>query len=354
MKIIVTIKDIAKVANVSIATVSNSLNDTGWVSDTVKAQVKKIASDMGYIPNVIATSLKKGKLNTIGVISEDITCFNMPDIIDGISEYAENAGYSLLLANLRYLKKTSSKGEDYSESLHKYIDQITKLGNSLLNNTEGIIYIGSTEWETKAFIKNTNKPIVYTYSHIMDTLPNQFSVYYDDENASYQAVKYLISQGHKNIGLITGPLHWVSVQNRLKGYQLALKETGIKFNPDYVRTGRFCTEDGLKYGRELLETSNSLTAIYCMNDEIAIGVLYSALDMGYKIPKDISIIGTDDIRESSIIRPELSTMRLPLREMGIESGRLLIDMIENKVDESKLQDVKLQCKLISRESTRRI
>lgn len=197
-----SLKDIAKLANVSVATVSNTLNNRGRVGDETRKKIFEIADQLDYRPNSIAKSLKLRKTRTIGVIVEDISVFNAPAIIDGINDYADKNDFLILLTNLRLFKKF---GNEYPD-----IEQLKVLAqpafNQLLGNqVAGIIYIGIHLRDITGLFPNSNKPIVFTYCNTTDE--NDHSVNYDDYSAAYIAAEYLIKKGHKKIGLISGMIN---------------------------------------------------------------------------------------------------------------------------------------------------
>lgn len=348
----ITLKDIARAADVSVATVSNALNNNGKTKENIKNRITKIANEMGYIPNDMASGLKKGKTHTIGIISEDITSFNMPDIIDSITEFAENREYSILLSNLRYNQKTQIRGEDYYHSLYKYEDNIHELGNLLLRKkVDGIIYIGSSDWEMKSVLINTtNIPVVYAYSHSVIQRHDQHYVYYDDADAGYIATKALLDLGHKKIGLIAGPLQSSPVQKRWHGYQNALEEAGIPLQASYIKSGPWSFESGKMLSKEILQLEYPPTALFCMNDRIAAGVICMAQELGLEVPKNLSVIGMDDNEYDMYIKPTISTIALPLKKIGEVSIDILLQMIDGKPT-TEFRDVSLKCNLILRNST---
>ncbi|QGQ46476.1 LacI family DNA-binding transcriptional regulator [Metabacillus sediminilitoris] len=342
----VTIKDIAIKANVSTATVSYVLNGTGTVSEKTRKRILQIIEDLDYKPNQVAKSLKLRKTKTIGVIVEDITVFNAPGIIDGINEYAEKLGFSILLTNLRLFKRVGNNFSVNIEQCREVAKQ--KIDELLSNHVDGIIYVGVHPREVSEIIGEVNKPFVCTYCYSTDN--THYSINYDDEQAAYDATNYLISFGHKKIALISGLIDSQPAHARYSGFYSALKQNNLPFHPSFIKTGDWEFKSGYQLTKELLETSEEVpTAIVAMNDLMAGGALEACREIGFKVPEDISIIGIDNQECSQYFIPPLSTMGLPLREMGHHSMETIINILDKKDSDHNVMD-KLKCHLIERKS----
>lgn len=340
----ITIKDIAKKAGVSIATVSYVLNNSAQISEETRKKVLEIAKEMGYQPNNIAKSLKIKKTHTIGIITEDITVFSTPEIIDGINKYAHEKGYNIVLNNLRLFKRF---GNNYSK-VRIYKKEIKEVTDVLLSRqVEGIIYIGFHTRDVGNII-DIDIPVIYTYCYSQ----GKHCVNYNDYLAAYQLTHYLIKMGHREIGVITGLTDSLPSQERLRGYKKALEDNLISFNPNYVKIGNWEYEEGYNKAKELLNSNIKPTAIFAMNDLMAGGAIEAAYELGINVPEHLSIVGFDDRECSFYFTPKLTTMRLPLHEMGEVSAKMLIDIINNKQPQEKF--VLLDCKLIERNSVRKI
>jgi len=340
----VRLKDIAKKANVSTATVSYVLNGTGNISKETREKVLKVIEELNYTPNQIAKSLKTNKTSTVAVIAEDITVFNTPEIIDGINECADGLGFSIILANLRVHRRIGNRFSEI-ESCKPSIKQV--LDSLVSKKVDGIIYIGVHPRDVTGLIE-TAKPVVYTYCYT--TNPEDYSVNYDDESAAYDATDYLIRLGHKKIGLISGPIDSLPSHSRFNGYYKALADHGLPFYPQYVKTGDWEYESGFRLARELLGDPEPPTAILAMNDLMAGGVLDACKDKGVRVPEELSVVGFDNRECSFYYTPKLTTMDLPLREMGIRTMDM-IHRIINRTGEDVPRTVKLKCRMIERHST---
>lgn len=338
------IKEISKLAGVSTATVSNVLNNSPKVTPGTREKVLKVIQDTKYRPNTIAKSLKIKKTNTIGIITEDITVFNTPEIINGINEYAENHNYHIILNNVMMNKRV---GNNY-EATAKYTKAVSEIVEVLISKqVEGIIYVGAHCRDITGLIENNAVPIVYTYCY--SNREPAVSIYYDDETAAYKITEYLIRLNHRKIGIITGLLDSAQCQDRLKGYQRALYDSGLLFNPEYMKIGNWEWEKGYVLGKELLSLSDRPTAIFSMNDIMAGGLIDAANELGVSIPKSLSLVGFDNRECSYSYSPKLTTMVLPLNEIGKLGAQILINIVSGNVD-NREKVIKLQCKLIERKS----
>ena len=342
----VTIKEIAKMAKVSTATVSYVLNDPSRVSEETREKVMKIVKKFNYNPNSIAKSLKIKKTNTIGIITEDVTVFTAPEIIDGIEEYAENRNYHIILNNIRLFKRIGNQYKDTAK-FAKVIADVTNVLTS--RQVEGIIYVGAHCRDVTGVIGDISIPVAYTYCYT--TADVGIAVNYNDEAAACRATEYLITKKHQKIGIITGRMDSMQTHDRLKGYQKALYEQNLLFNPQYMKVGDWERESGYRAGKELLSLPDPPTAIFAMNDLMAGGVIDAANEAGLHIPQDLSLVGFDNRECSYSYTPKLSTMALPLNEMGKICAQKLIDRINNRAgNRQKTDQVKLQCELIERDS----
>jgi LacI family transcriptional regulator len=336
-------------AGVSTATVSNVLNNSPKVTVETREKVMRVIRETKYRPNSIAKSLKVKRTNTIGVIYEDITVFNTPDIINGIDEYTESCGFHIILNNLRLYKRL---GNQYRDT-NKYQKLIGDTIQLLLNRqVEGIIYIGAHSRDMADIITNINIPLVCAYCYASGDLYH--SVIYDDEGAAYRIIQYLIELGHRRIAVISGLYDSLQSQARFKGYQRALNDYHLLFNPSYIKAGDWEQESGYRLGKELLSLAEPPTAIFAMNDLMAAGVIDAANEAGLKIPQELSLVGFDNRECSSYFIPKLTTMTLPLNEMGKKSAEILIGLIENKPPDYPGKSLQLECTLLERESVAKI
>ena len=339
------IREISKLAKVSTATVSNVLNNSPKVTQATREKVLRVIHETQYRPSTIAKSLKVKRTNLIGVISEDITVFNTPEIINGIDEDTENHGFHIILNNLRLYKRL---GNHYADTA-KYRNLIAETVQILLSRqVDGIIYIGAHSRDLSGIIENLPVPIVYTYCYSAGA--KDYAVNYDDEAAAYDAIQYLIDAGHRKIGVISGLYDSLQSQARFKGYQRALLDYNLLFNPAYLKAGDWERESGYALGKELLTLPDPPTAIFAMNDLMAGGVIDAANELGTAIPEAVSLFGFDNRECSKFFAPSLTTMALPLNEMGKQAVQILMERLADSQPGADRHDYRLKCTLIERHS----
>jgi len=336
-----TIKDIAKECGVSIATVSNALNNKGRVSDEMIAKILESAKKLGYVPDITARNLKRKDTKVIGIIAEDITVFNTADIVDGINEYLDENGYSFVLGNLRLFRKFNNNfyhNDEYRKLAIKEFDVMVG------QRVSGIIYVAAHSRQLDIVPSDLQVPVVVAYSYDKDN--NIPSVMYDDKTAAYEAVKKLIKKGHKKIGLITGEETSLHTIERKKGYEQALFENKMLLDPSIIVSGNWHRDGGKKAAKTIIE--NGANAIFCMSDIMSVGVYDYAHENNISIGKDISLISFDNREISEYLSPALSTMAIPLGEIGRTSAKIMIDSLEN--DTTCAKTIKLACHYIPRSS----
>lgn len=336
-------KDIAERAGVSIATVSKVLNNQGGISQETSDLIQAIAKELNYHPNFYARNLKKGGSRAIGVITEDLTVFNSSPIIDGIGAYCDEHGYHYFLENMRLDKLKIDPITDEIE----YNDIVTSsISFMKAMQVDGLIYLGCHSHKVLSLPGINGMHCVFAYSSSID--PNIPSVLYDDSKASYEVANYLINHGHKVIGVITGPLTSIHAKNRLTGYQKSLFNSGIPYNPKLTAHGDWDRDSGYALSKQLIDSN--VTAIFAQNDLMAMGVIDYCRNVGLEVGRDIALIGFDDREICTVSRPTLSTVSLPLFEIGQTSAELVINKIENNTP-SLTGEILLECKLIERESS---
>lgn len=337
-----TIKEIATRANVSTATVSKVLNGRGGASEETTSAILDIARELNYTPNILAKNLKNGQSKTIGIITEDLTVFNTPEIVDGIDAYCDEKAYHYILGNLRLNKRFGHHFEE-TDQQHELIS--STINTMLSKQVEGIIYIGCHSHEIHYLPTNLRIPLVCAYCYSSN--PGTPSVIYDDRKAAYDATSLLIENGHINLGIICGLPDSIHTQNRLQGYQEALYDHSILYNPKLVVYGDWERESGYKLCSQLLE--HKVTAIFSQNDVMACGVIDYCNETGVAIGSDLSLVGFDNKEISTVCRPKLSTVSLPLFEIGQKSTEILLNILSGN-DADSVSQVKMECRVVNRQS----
>lgn len=340
----VTLHDIARSAGVSIGTVSNVLNNTGRVGEATRDRVLQTVAALNYVPNKMAKSLKTSQTNTFGVIAEDITFFDTPIIVDGINDFCEAHGYSISLYNLRI----DNKVHDHFYLLEQYNDILTRNILALSSAcVDGLIYIGIYKRNTELLplIRELQLPVVYVYCYNSKEVPY---VTYNDYQGSLTAVRHLLERGHKRTGMICGPARTMITDNQLAGYRSALEEKGLPFDDSLVRYGNLEMESGAYHAKRLMTLPEPPTAIFTANDVMAYGVYKYAAQAGLRIPEDLSVIGFGNLTFSGYTTPPLTSVSLPLHEIGYTAARALY----SQEDKSRGTQYILDCGLCERDSVK--
>ena len=302
---LVTIEDVAKRANTSIATVSRVLNKKTGYSEKTKLKVLEAIEELGYESNAIARSLKNKKTNTIGVLVPNVSSMLSNEILNGIEEYAHTNGYSVLTSY------TYSDAERVMKSLKTFNEQ----------RVDGLIFVSDFFLpEYYEYIRDREMPVVLTATESPD-YPLSF-IKVDDFKAAYDAVSYLISKGHENIGMISAnpEVHPSAAgKSRLEGYKKALQDAHLDIDDKRIV---FCDGFTFSIGRskfkELIKNAPTTTAIFASSDDLAVGALNMAYELGVQIPQEVSIIGYDNIPITEMVWPPLSTVSQPSKKIGYE------------------------------------
>ena len=309
-------------ANVSIATVSNILNKKPGSASPEKVEaVLNAAKTLNYQPNTLAKSLRNQKSRTIGIIAEDLTVYQTSEIINGIEEYCEQYHYDTILANMRLFKRF---GNDYTVTQEHEVLFDNAVSSLMSKQVEGFIYIGYHCREIPFTPFCSNLPFIYVYC-----IPKSKEYPYillDDEQASTEIGRTLIAHGHRDIGLITGPISSLNSQSRLAGFQKALFEASIPYNVSHTMIGDWTRKSGYFAAKELIP--RGVTAIYAFNDMMASGVYSYCIDSGIMIGQDISLFGYDNQIIVDAYYPPLSSVEPHLNEMGHKAGELVMTQIQ--------------------------
>lgn len=337
-----TIKEIARMAEVSITTVSNVLNGKpGAASDTKAKEIFGLAEKLSYTPNALAKSLKQQKSNSIGIITEDLTVFNAPEIVDGIDAYCEEHGYEIILANMRLFKRYNNDFTDTPQH-QSLLDAIAR--NMMAKQVEGLVYVGYHCREIHCLPSLLSVPLVYAYCFPQNM---QYSaVLYDDEKAAYDVTCRLVGKGHRKIGILSGPLTSFHSQHRLRGVQKALFDNAILYNADAVLYGDWTRNSGYEEAEGLI--AQGCTAVFCFNDLMASGVYEWCAEHGIEVGTDISLFGFDDRDISRGYTRKISTVELPLNEIGRKSAELVLQQVAGK--KVKAERFLLPCEVLERNS----
>jgi LacI family sucrose operon transcriptional repressor len=321
-----TIKDVAKLSGVTVTTVSRVLNNRGYISDTTRKKVYEAMEELHYQPNEIARSLFRRKSNIIGLIIPDVSHPFFAQFASYIEYYAYKDGYKVLLCNSY---QDSVKEKDYVEMLKR-------------NQVDGII-MGSHTVETSQYL-NSKFPIVAIDRNLSETIPFVTS---DNYEGGRLAAKLLIDKGCRNLAHISGPLELNTPANkRYQAFVDIAKENSMEYIIKETKLDVFESYEKMAYA--LFEEYPRIDGIFASSDLIAAAIMHAAAMLGKVIPRDLKIVGYDDIRLASLLVPPLSTIRQPIERMAELSVELLIAQIEEK--EVSIENV-LPITLIERKTT---
>jgi len=315
----VTMKDIAEMAGVSKATVSMVLNKKdASISDITRNNILKIAKEMYYIPNSIARSLSTKKSGTIGIILPDITNPFFSEMARAVEDEAESLEYNLMICNT-------------DNDIHKEEKYIQLLISKLI---DGIIFMsGGKSNENITLLKKNNVPFVLVDRYI-DGYKDYYGVFSLNNQGVRNGVRYLYEKGKRKIAFVKGSENLEISTQRLEGYTDEMKNYGL-YDEKYIFEGDFNVEGGILATQKIISTFNNLDAIFYSNDMMALGGMKVLLRNGYKIPKDISVVGFDNIQMSSVTEPELTTISQPIYIMGKKACSILIDVINGEIPDDK-------------------
>lgn len=308
----VTIKDIARLANVSHTTVSRALNDSPLIKPGTKKKVLEIASQLNYTPNINAQSLVLQKSHTIGLFFSSISNGTSPsffaDTVKGVNNVI-NENYNLFVRGIDDYK-------DYSSIHNKRFDGIILMSQS--DGDNAFIY----------HVLQNDIPIVVLNREVNES--SVINILSNDREGSYQAVKHLISNGHKDIAIIEGIKGFKSTIERREGYLKAVIDYQIPIQNQYIVEGNYDMQSGHRAMEKLLSLKNPPTAVFCSNDDMAIGALNTAFAKGLKVPGDISVIGFDDISSAKYTNPSLTTVKRPIEKISKLGAEMLLEVLESK------------------------
>lgn len=329
----ITIKDIAKKANVSIATVSRVMNNKAdSMREETKQRVLDIIKEYKYQPNTIARSMITKKTATIGLIIPDVRNPFFPELVRGVEDFTKKNNYSLFLCN------TDGDIEREKEYFNLMMEK----------SVDGIIYTHAYGGIDNLVNVNNKVPIVLLDRGGDD---QSFSgVYMENKRGGYLATKHLIELSHERIGCITGPEDIGNSKDRLKGYKRALTEAGISINPEFIKVGDYQMEGGYEAAKQLLK-EKEVSAIFVFNDLMAFGVYQAAQELGLNIPDDLSVVGFDNIKYNRLLNPKLTTVEQNKYKMGELATEMLLNEIKSGKDKKK-ESIYLEPKLVIGESTR--
>ena len=332
-----TLDDVARLADVSDATVSRVLNGSTGVREKTRQKVLKAAQELGYVINQRARTLASGRSSVVGLLLPNFSNFSIgygSEIIRGVDDALAAHNYDLMLYNAH---RSTDKAASYMAAIERGL-------------ADGLVVV--LPQDAGPYLETLRRRrfpcVLIDHQGRNEDCEDCFAVDVTNWQGAFDATTYLIRLGHTRIGFITGRMNLGCARDRLAGYQDALKQNHIKFEKQLVQVGTFSQPDGYACACELLALPNLPTAIFASNDVMAFGAMDAARDCGLRIPDDVSVVGFDDIPQSQQTHPPLTTVRQPLQEMGQTAVRMVLGLIQqpNKPPER----VRLNTQLVIRGS----
>lgn len=331
------IRDIARKAGVSSATVSRVINESGNVKEETRQKVLSIISEVDYVPSAIARSLSINDSFSIGVLVPDISNEFFSSLISGIGELAADNKYNIVLFDTGESMDKEHQCLQIAESQRLTGIIITPVSELNMNTRDKLL-----QFEQKGI------PVVLADRDMKNS--DLDGVFVNNVRAAYEGVEALIKAGHHKIAIITGPDTSMPGKDRLKGYKEVLKDYRIEVRPEYIVSGDFKIAKAYERTRELLELTEPPTAIFTSNNQTSLGALKYFTEQKIKIGKDISIVGFDQIESLKIIDYALSTIERDVKLQGQEAMAMLIDRLVNKERERTVKKVSIPYKVVLRGS----
>lgn len=314
-----SIKDVAKIAGVSIATVSRYLNSPEAVREKTRKKVQEAIRQTGYAPNTLARNFRRGKTSLVVVVLPSVGDPFFAGVMRGIWRVADEEGYSILIRETQF---NTHEFDEYSDIVFsKQADGIVLLATISPFMADRAELIGKKDG-------GRIPPIVIGCETVAPQLSHFPSVRVDNARAAAEATGHLIGLGHRRIAFISGLASSLLTRDREEGYRRAMADAGLPVSDDWVVEGRQTLEGAREAAGRLLAQSPRPTAIFCANDEMAMGAMHEIRRAGLRIPEDISVVGFDDIRYAEILDPPLTTIAQPTEEIGEHTMRRLCRAIE--------------------------
>lgn len=328
-----TLKDVAKLANCDVSTVSRALNNTSYVHPDTKARILAAVKELSYKPNVLAQGLRQGKRHTIGVVVPRLSVTIFAEILQGIEEQARYLGYSILICN------TEDDPETERECLNR-------LRNGFV---DGIIIAGTGK--CGRLLRDIQVSGIAVIQIIRKQEKNISSVVADYEAGAYEAVQYLADKGCREIGFINGPMSLATYHDRYQGYRKAIHEKGLKeiCSESMIPTNTF--EYGFQCAEELLDSNFALDAMIVAVDIQGIGAIRALKERGLLIPDDMKLVSLTGHSIGGMLETTMTSMEIPAHEMGRKAAGMVVEAVETKGSPQDISHLVFDPVLIERESS---
>jgi len=331
--IIMNIREIAKRAGVSVATVSRVLNHPEAVAEKTRKKIEEIISEEEYTPNWFARGLNFNKTGTIGLMIPHVLNSVYMEMAKGVEDVANQKEYTTFMCNAE---------DDRKKEIH-YLDQLIK------KRVDGIVLISSMlEAEDLKRVKEQNVPLVMVGG--CKSNPGFDSVNIDCRLGAEEAVNHLINIGYTKIAILCSKTESHDNKEKIAGYRDELDRVGIPIRSEYIKRVENSIEGGYLGAKKLMEINERPQAIFTTSDNIAFGVMDAIKDKDLLIPEQVAVVGFDNVRLSNLVSPRINTVDTPLHKMGVYGARLLFDIIEDEKKQNEPRTIILQTKLKIRKS----
>jgi len=320
---VISIIDVARMANVSTATVSRFINTPEKVKPETREIVQKVINKLDYRPNALARSLIKRNTKSVGILIPDINNLFYPAVVRGAEDRFGSSSYSIFLCNT---DKDIEKEQDYiNVLLEKRVDGMIIMGTRPID--------GSENEHIRMLCRSI--PVVLVNDTIVGA--DLYSVMTDEVEGAYNAVNYLIGLGHRKIAHVTGEIDkYTTYQNKFRGYEMAMREHKTAFPPEYVVADQPYPSGGSRAAKKLFALEERPTAVFAASDQLAMGIIKACYECGFKIPDDISVVGYSNISISEDLYPELTTVNQFPYETGAKAAEVMMDILEGRHPQKKI------------------
>lgn len=331
---VATITDVARMAGVSISTVSRVINKKGGVSRELEARILEAVEKLNFKPNTVAQALKAKSTKSLGLIIPSIENPVFPPLVKAIEDTANKYGFSTILCN--------SNGVLVEEA--RYLELLSN------KQVDGIILNAIGDYHEKfEEVRRTGLPLIILGRHIEGFPATCVTI--DNHQGAYLATKHLVETGMKRIAFLFGSLEATSaINDRFEGYRKALEDCNIGYSDELVAHGDRTFDGGAIATQELMKRGVRFDAVFASNDVMALGCIEKLMDSGLAVPEDVSVMGFDDIPMAGLFRPHLSTVRSPLKLFGKEAVKMILRIIYSKKD--PMCEQKFDTELVIRQSTK--
>jgi LacI family transcriptional regulator len=319
-------RDVARLAGVSVSTVSAVVNNKGIVSPELTARVQRAIEAMGFRPHAGARGLRLGRTHIIGMVLQDITNPFFVEVMRGVEQEAIKNGYEIMVCN--------SNGQRELELKH--------LNALYAQRVDAVLLAPSDSYAAREVLVGNHAPIVF-----VDCVPMRAKVMCvatDNFEASHEATRYLIGLGHQRVAVISGRLVHSTIIDRVEGYRKAMQEANLPIRGEYLKQGESNIESGYRIGLELLNSSEPPTAIFTLNNRMTLGVLQALRELRTPCPERVSVLGFDDSDWAAVFNPALSAIAQPTEELGKRAVQLALESIRAAEEGTEIETRQIQLK----------